>query len=525
MSSIVIANLSWHLPNGTPLFDNLNLMFGPVRTGLVGRNGAGKTSLLRLIAGEIVPAAGSIASPGSIGFLRQNPEQLAEDTLADLFDVKDQLAILSRSESGAATPEDLTVADWTLEPRLNKVLTNMGLDHLSLDAPLGSLSGGQRTRAGLAALMFATPDVLLLDEPTNHLDLAGRTHVIDSLRAWPGSVIAASHDLSLLGAMNAIVELTTLGAQTYGGNYDAYRAVKSAELASAKSELARAERGVKDAKARAQNAAERKARTDRQGQILRASGSQAKVLLNAAKERSEGSGGASARLRVRQMDAARNELNAAQEAVEILHPLVIDIPKSGLANGRDVLQVKDLTFGFGSDQPIFRSISFSIRGPERIAIKGPNGSGKSTLLACITGELTGWTGSIALRVPAARLDQDISMFDDHETVIEAFARLDPEASESERRAVLARFLFRGNDALQKIGTLSGGQRLRAGLACTLGHSQPSQLLILDEPNNHLDIEAVETLVAALNAFDGAIIVVSHDMAFLRNIDVERYYSL
>ncbi|WP_299867871.1 ABC-F family ATP-binding cassette domain-containing protein [uncultured Hoeflea sp.] len=525
MSSIVLAGLSWHTPDGTCLFDNLNLTFGPRRTGLVGRNGTGKTTLLRLIAGEIAPASGAVTLPGSIGYLRQNPEQQTGDTLADLFGVRDQLAILARAEAGDATAEDLADADWTLEARLKAALTSMGLDHLPLDAPLGSLSGGQRTCAGLAALLFTAPDALLLDEPTNHLDQKGRLQVIDAVRAWQGCVIVASHDRSLLGAMDAIVELTTLGARLYGGNYDAYQDMKLAELASAGGELARAERALAETSARARIAADRKARTDRQGRQLRASGSQPKILLDAAKERSEGSGGSGARLRARKMGEAQTELDTAREAVEILQPLAMDIPRSGLARGRNVLQVENLTFGYRDDQPVFQNVSFLIRGPERIVIEGPNGSGKSTLLACMTGDLEAQAGQVALHVPAARLDQDMSMFDPNETVSDAFARLDPDACENDRRAILARFLFRGDAALQQVGTLSGGQRLRAGLACTLGHSQPKQLLILDEPSNHLDIDSVEMLEMALNAYDGAILVVSHDKAFLNRIGVERSFSL
>ena len=524
MSSIVIAGLSWHTPDGTPLFHDLDLSFGPVRTGLVGRNGTGKTTLLRLIAGEIAPVSGAITRPPSVGFLRQNPEQRPDATLADLFGLRHHLAILARAARGEATAEELADADWTLEARLETALAGMGLDQPP-DARLGTLSGGQRTRAGLAALMFAEPDALLLDEPTNHLDRAARSLVIDALRGWQGCVIVASHDRRLLGEMDAIVELTTLGARTYGGDYDAYREMKAAELATAAHELARAERGVAETQARAQRAAERKARTDRQGRRLRASGSQSKLILDAAKQRSEGSGGSAARLRDRQRESAEAALKTARGAIEILQPLAMDIPPSGLVAGREVLQVEGLTFGYQPDRPVLRDISLVLRGPERVALDGPNGSGKSTLLACINGDLRPRTGSVALHVPAALLDQDLSLFDPGETVREAFTRIDPAASENDRRAALARFLFRGEDAHRRIGALSGGQRLRAGLACTLGHSQPRQLLLLDEPNNHLDIEAVETLEAALVAYDGAILVVSHDSAFLERIGVERRLSL
>lgn len=521
MSSIVLSSLRWTRPNASDLFDPLNLTFGPMRTGLVGRNGVGKTTLLRLIADEIAPTSGTITRPESIGFLHQNPEQTPHHTLADLFHVKGQLAILASAAAGTATADDLANADWTLEVRLQASLHTMGLADIPLDTSLAALSGGQRTRAGLAALMFAEPDALILDEPTNHLDRAGRQLVIDAIGTWKGCVVVASHDRSLLNAMDQIVALTPHGARVYGGNYDAYRDINSAELATAQEALARAERIVAHTAAKAQESTERKARTDRQGRQLRASKSQSKLLLNAAKERSEGSGGSGARHNTRKHDAAQANLKTASDAVERLRPLAMDIPPSGLATGRDVLHVENLTFAYPQGLPIFQDVSLTIRGPERIVIEGPNGAGKSTLLACIAGDLPCPTGRVALHVPAARLDQDMTLFDPDETVGEAFARLDPNTSENDRRAVLARFLFRADDALQKIATLSGGQRLRAGLACTLGHSQPKQLLLLDEPSNHLDIDAVEMLEVALTAYDGAMIVISHDDRFLDRIGITR----
>lgn len=524
MSSIVLSSLVWHTPDGTCLIDNVDLAFGSKRTGVVGRNGTGKTTLLRLIAGEVVPVSGTITRSGSIGFLRQNPEQTTDETLADLFGMQDQLSVLARAEAGAATADDLMNADWTLEARLQNALTDVGLDPLPMDVPIGALSGGQRTRAGLAALMFAAPNVLVLDEPTNHLDRAGRFQVIEAIRAWKGCVVVASHDRALLDTMDAIVELTTLGVRTYSVNYSAYRDIKTAELASAQSELARAERTVAQTDARARLAAERKAKSDRRGRKLRASGGQSKILLDAAKERSEGSDGSGARLRALRSVDAKADLDTVREAVEILQPLAMDIPKSGLVRDREVLLVEKLTFGYEDGRSVFQDVSLAIRGPERIAVTGSNGSGKSTFLACITGDLKAWDGQVALHVPTARLDQDMGMFDPDETVSEAFARLDPEVCENERRAVLARFLFRGDDALQKVGTLSGGQRLRAGLACILDHSRPKQLLILDEPSNHLDIESVEILEYALNAYDGAILVVSHDETFLDRIGIERKFQ-
>lgn len=520
MTSVSIANLCWQTPSNHNLFDDLNLTFGAGRTGLVGRNGTGKSTLLRLISGELSPVSGSITVPSSIGYLRQSADEVSAATIADVFGVTDQIRILSRAECGEATADDLAVADWTLEARLKAALTSFGLD-LPLDTPMSSLSGGQRTRATLAALLFADHDVLLLDEPTNHLDRNGREHVVKVLREWSGCAIVASHDRTLLEEMDAIVELTSLGAKTYGGPFSAYRSAKQAELENAEDALARALRNKAATEFRAQHAAERKARTDRQGKKLRVSGSQSKLVLDAAKERSEGASGSAARLRDRQTKAAEADLNAAREAVEVLEPLIIDVPPSGLASTRQVLKMERITFAYSEKAPLFTDVSFSIQGPERLAIEGANGRGKSTLLSCIEGTLQPQFGSVEVQVPFTLIDQEMSFLDPSETVREAFARLDPKSTENDRRATLARFLFRGDDADQKVGLLSGGQRMRAGLACSLGHSKPRQLLLLDEPSNHLDIEAVETLEAALRSYDGAIVVVSHDLAFLNNIGIQR----
>ena len=524
MSSISIAGLSWRTPDHQILFNNLNLIFGPFRTGLIGRNGTGKTTLLRLINGEMSPTSGAIVKPRSVGFLRQNPDQRKDGILADLFGATEQLILLRRAERGEATSDDLARADWTLTARLESALAAVHLE-VELNASLASLSGGQRTRADLAALIFAGHDALLLDEPTNHLDRAGRRHVIEALQGWHGCAIVASHDRTLLDQLDAIVELTSIGANVYGGNYRAYRAVKDAELASKEKKLARAERAFSDVREEARLAKERKARTDRQGKQLRISGSQSKLILDAAKERSQGSDSLAARLRNDRAEKAQAALETARAAVEVLQPLTMEIPPTGLASTRDVLKVEGLHFAYPGEIPLIRNVSFSIRGPERIAIDGANGTGKSTLLACIQGRLTPQFGSISLNVSAAFIDQNLDFLDPHETIREAFARLDPGSTENERRATLARFSFRGNDQNQCIASLSGGQRMRAGLACTMGRSCPPQLLLLDEPSNHLDIEAVEALEAALRAYDGALIVISHDQAFLKRTGVERWLVL
>jgi len=232
-ASIALTTLSWSTPEGRPLLSDISLSFTAERTGLVGRNGVGKTTVLNLIAGDLVPQAGRISVNGTLGVLRQTVQVGADETVADLFGIRPALALLERAEAGKADADELARGDWTLQARLAEALARLGLDATSATR-LTTLSGGQRTRAGLAALVFAQPDFLLLDEPTNNLDREGRRTVIDLLASWGGGAIVVSHDRELLDTMDAIVELTTLGAQRYGGNWSRYRERKAVELVAAR---------------------------------------------------------------------------------------------------------------------------------------------------------------------------------------------------------------------------------------------------------------------------------------------------
>ncbi|CAH1662163.1 ATPase subunit of ABC transporter with duplicated ATPase domains [Hyphomicrobiales bacterium] len=522
-ASITLFNLSWHAPDGAPLFSDLNLSFGPERIGIVGRNGSGKTTLLRLIAGELRPSSGSIQSSGSLGVMRQDVQARAE-TLADLFDARSALAVLDRAEQGQADPDELAGADWTLPARIDAALLRCGLP-LEPHVPLAALSGGQRTRAALAALIFAEPDVLLLDEPTNNLDRDGRRAVLDFVRGWRGGAIIVSHDRELLEAMDAIVELTTLGATRYGGSYGDYRARKAKDLEAAHHDLAAAERARAEIRRRAQQAVERKARRDSNGRKGRAKGDQPKILMDAARGRAEASGGANARLRDARGEMAEEALADARERIEVLQPLRMDMLTTGMPPGKTALRLDSVTGGYATERPVIRDLSLTLTGRERVAITGPNGSGKSTLLALITGQLKPQSGTIDRPVPLAFLDQDVSLLARDLSLRENFLHLNPETDENQCRAALARFRFRAEDAHQSAGSLSGGERLRAGLACTLGRPVPPALLILDEPTNHLDLDGIEALEMALCAFDGALLIVSHDERFLEGLALQRRVAL
>ncbi len=508
-------------PDGPPLLENLDLVFGSDRTGLVGRNGIGKSTLLRVIAGEAKPHAGTVERSGRVAMLRQSVQTNDGDTLADLLRLRSALARLRRLEEGRGSLADAAEADWTLEARLEAALAEVGLAGVEVGRPLATLSGGERTRAALAALIIAEPDLILLDEPTNNLDADGRAAIADVLGHWKTGAVVVSHDRALLRPMDRIVELSQLGARVYGGGYDLYAQRKAEERAVAERNLDVAKRDAVAVERRIQTARERKARSDAQGVRSRAKGDQPKMLLDAQKERSQRSAGGASALAERQRADAAEALSEAQAAVERIRQLAFSLPSTGLPAGRTVLVFDAVSYAYGSDAPVFAGVDFAMAGPERVALTGPNGTGKSTFLRLASGAAAPTSGTVLRPVVSVTLDQSVAILDPRETILDNFRRLDAAATPNQAYAALARFLFRNVDALKPVGALSGGEMLRAGLACTLGGSHPPELLMLDEPTNHLDLDSIAAIEAALADFDGALLVASHDEDFLSAIGITR----
>jgi ATPase subunit of ABC transporter with duplicated ATPase domains len=524
-SLITLDALSQTSPDGRVLFENLTLAFGREKTGLVGRNGVGKTTLLRLILGEATPSSGTVSVSGRIAILRQQLSPPPGATLADLLGVGGALRSLDRLEAGEGSEADYAAADWSLPQRMEAALAEVGLGDIPLGRDAAMLSGGQATRAALAALLIAEPDVILMDEPTNNLDAGGRAAVEAMLERWRGGALVVSHDRGLLRRMDRMVELTSLGAKVYGGNYDLYAARKADEEAAAARDLDRAEQTLAQTETKIQAAKERKAKADAAGKRSRARRDAPKLWLDAQAERAENTAGSLGRLAERQRAEAERDLADAEARVERVRRLAFELPPSGLPAGKLALAVDDVDFAWPDGTPVLESVSLRLVGPERLAVTGPNGAGKTTLIRLATGDLAPTRGQVRRGVPAVLLDQRAGLLHDDETLLENFRRLNPAADTNAAHAALARFVFRNVTALKPAGALSGGERLRAALACALMAAHPPQLIVLDEPTNHLDLDSIAAVEAALLAYDGALLVVSHDRDFLAAIGVERELAL
>jgi len=522
---ITLDGVTFRASDGRTLFDHLTVAFAGERTGLVGANGSGKTTLLRLMLGELTPRAGSVARRGRIGVLRQDTGPTPWATVGDLLEVAEPMATLARIETGEGTIEDLELAHWDLVAEIESALVEVGLAGLDLGRPAASLSGGEATRAALARLLIQKPDMVLLDEPTNNLDRDARADVARVIEAWPGGAVVVSHDRALLRRMDRIVELSGLGARVYGGGFDLYVARRDEEAEAASRALESAARDTRRIEREIQATRERQDRKDAMGLRAKARGGQPKIVLNAMAGRAEGTRGGQQRLAERRRTQAADQLEQARARVEIRRGLGFELPGSGLAAGRLALAFENVEFAWPGRPPILKGLTFRMTGPARVAVTGPNGSGKTTLIRLATGDLAPSAGTVTMGVPAVALDQRAAVLRDDQSLLENFRRLNPQATDNAAHTGLARFLFRSVAARRRAGDLSGGERLRAALACLLMAARPPQLIVLDEPTNHLDLESIEAIEQALAAYDGGLLIVSHDEDFLAAVGVERILDM
>jgi ATPase subunit of ABC transporter with duplicated ATPase domains len=504
------------------IFDGLSLtLSGGKRVGLVGPNGTGKTTLLRLLAGVDVPERGRVTlGPGDrIGYLPQEPPgpDLTIDRLlgAALGEVWRLHAELERLEPRLHEPEALVaygeaqerfgaLGGWALQAQLDGARDALGIAHVPLDAPLGSLSGGEAARALLAGVLLARPTVLLLDEPTNHLDLDGLAWLEEFLDGFAGAVLVVSHDRRFLDeTVSQILELDGGTLTAYEGGYTAYREQKARR------------RERLELHYEAQQKRRRRLEADigaTRGYAKRtensASGLGADKLKRYAKKVAK-----KAQARERRL---QKELDSERYIEKPRHTTRLKVGLEGSGSGRLVGALRGVTAGW--DDPLLRNVELTVHGRDRIAITGPNGAGKSTLLALLLGELEPMAGAVDRPVRAAVLPQGPDALPADVPAV-AFVRSHAQVDEGEARRLLGHFGLEGAAALRPLGRLSPGERARTAIAAMV--ASKAELLLLDEPTNHLDFASLEVLEGALRDYPGAIVAVSHDRAFLDAIGTDR----
>ena len=578
---ITLDHISYAHPGEPPLFTDLSAVFSAPLTGLIGDNGTGKTTLFRLILGEIKPSHGTISAPPRIAYLPQDLGLSEHQHLADIFGITKILRALDALESGDYSPSLYdTIGDaWDIEERTLATLAEYGFSPaLATDAAdphairdllmrsLSTFSGGQTVTAALAALLRSNPEFILLDEPTNNLDSAAKNRLFAALETLACPALIISHDRDLLARMNAIAELHAdregrAHLRIYEGNYDTYRAARKAEESAAHRRMSEAKNEARKAERERVENQIKLDRNVRRGRDFERSKRKPGLAMGLDKNSSERSAGKLRAAHESKVADARAAVSEAQENLRVQERIYLELAQDALPAGRKVLELQQVDKGFyvsAQQSAEFKNVNIQntvshetqpyevdysshgqdfpealiLTGPEHLRITGANGSGKTVLLNAIAhANDPDYRSPVppAYRVlyrldNAAYLPQRITL-DPERTLLETVQRANPGASEQHLRDQLARLLFRRESVHQRIGELSGGERFRAALATVLLTDPVPQLLLLDEPTNNLDISSVDWLVQALGAYTGALIIVSHDEDFCERIRIDRTLSL
>ncbi len=530
MACIQINKLNYSLPCGKALINDVNLSLEHSFYSLLGDNGSGKSTLAKLLYGEISPVSGSIVCEQKLAYLPQlarTTDAACGQTVAQFLAIDKQLSALARINAGGSAVEDFELVNdnWLLAQQTQQQLKQAGLD-IALEQTCAQLSGGEFTRLQLLKLLAVKPDFLVLDEPSNHLDSAGKSWLKQVLLQFCGGILLISHDRELLMLARQTLTLHQGKISLYGGNYLEYCRQHQALQQSVERRLKNKNAQLKALKKRQQASAEKAQKRRQSGQKSRQNGSQAKLLLDFKKNKAQAGTSGRVKQNARQQSALSEEISAAKAGQEQSQRLNIKLAQTQ-GQRQSLLTVENLKLPF----TCHKALSFTLAPGEKLHLCGANGSGKSTLLTLLCQQFTcpeEKRAGISMRARPVYFDQFFSQLAlEQKHIVNMLGALNyfcPHLSQSQSRAALAGVGFRGELAEKTLASLSGGEMAKLSIAI-ISLLSDSDLILLDEPDNHLDIRSKDLFARALADFNGSFILVSHDTVFARQSGITREMSL
>lgn len=523
---LILQNISYTHPNKELLFDNISFTVNTnEKIALIGNNGIGKSTLLKIIAGELQPSNGRVSYNSEPYYIPQVFGQYNHFTIAQALQIEDKFNALREILNGTVTETNLNVLndDWTIEERCNTALKYWQLTDLDLSQKMKTLSGGQKTKVFLAGISIHQPELVLLDEPSNHLDSAARQLLYEFIQSAPCALIIVSHDRKLLNILSTVFELSKRGISVYGGNYDFYAEQKEIEQNAFNQDLHSKEKALRKAKEKERETLERQQKLDARGKKKQEKAGVARIMINTLRNNAENSTSKIKDIHTEKINGISQELQELRLALPDIDKMKFGFDNSLLHKGKILFNAKGINYCYDDEFLWRQNLDIQITSGERIALKGANGSGKTTLIKIILGKLEPKVGVVSrAENKSVYIDQDYSIINRKLKVYDQAQEFNTTSlQEHDIKMRLNRFLFTSEDWDKPCNVLSGGERMRLMLCCITIDNQSPDTIILDEPTNNLDIQNIEILTTAINEFKGTLIVISHDEYFLEQINIER----
>lgn len=527
---LILQDISYAHPNKDVLFTDINLTVNKQeKIALIGNNGSGKSTLLKLLAQLITPSSGIFKNDFNTYYIPQITNQFNDCTVAQALQVDKKIAALHQILEGNVTDEHLKTLndDWSVEEKCQAAFSHWGLENISLQQQMNTLSGGQKTKVFLSGITIQEPQLVLMDEPSNHLDVTSRTMLYDYIQTTNHTLVVVSHDRTLLNLLNTVYELSKHGISVYGGNYDFYLEQKTIKADARAEDLKHKEKSLRKAKETERATLERQQKLDARGKKKQEKAGLPTISMNTFRNNAEKSTSRIKDIHAGKVDAIAQEVNQLRKGMADKSKMKIGFEDADLHKGKILFQANAINFNYGQQALWKENLTFEIISGQRIAIKGTNGSGKTTLIKILLNQLQPTSGTLyRADTKSIYIDQDYSLIDSKQSVYEQAQLFNTENTpEHEVKSRLTHFLFTQSFWDKPCSQLSGGEKMRLILCCLTISNQAPDIIILDEPTNNLDIQNIEILTAAINDYQGTLLVISHDAYFLSEINANRTIDL